>query len=131
LKVSDIHPEEFLPDIIHQFERQRRKEISIVQNIPVMKKDKTVFFADISSSQILFNGEECLLGLFRDITERKLVEEQIRRLNSELEQKVQERTIELKQTIAQLEQTNKVFVGRELKMAELKARIKELEKQEK
>lgn len=128
LEISDIHPEESLPRIIHQFEILWRKEILTARDIPIMRKDKTVFFADINASPIIFDGEECLLGLFRDITERKLAEEQIHQLNFELEQKVQERTTELKQTIAQLEQTNKVFVGRELKMAELKKQLVELEK---
>ncbi|PKN17013.1 MAG: hypothetical protein CVU71_17865 [Deltaproteobacteria bacterium HGW-Deltaproteobacteria-6] len=127
LGVSDIHPEESLPHVIRHFEMLRRKEILTARNIPVMRKDKTVFFADISSSPLIFDGEECLVGMFRDVTERKLAEEQIHQLNFELEQKVQERTAELKQTIAQLEETNKVFVGRELKMAELKKRIAELE----
>jgi len=69
------------------------------------------------------------IGHCLDITDHKKAEKKIRKLNDELEQKVQERTAELKQTIAQLEETNRVFVGRELKMAELKNRIKELEKQ--
>jgi len=58
--------------------------------------------------------------LMQDIAERNKAEGMIRRHNEELEQKVQERTAELKKTIAQLEELNRVFVGRELKMAELK-----------
>ncbi len=130
LGVSDIHPVESLPQIFHHLEMLRKREILTALNIPVLKKDKTIFFADISSSPITVDGKECLVGLFRDITERKLAEEQISRINAELEQKVQERTTELKQTIAKLEETNKVFVGRELKMAELKKRIAELEKKD-
>jgi BMFP domain-containing protein YqiC len=49
------------------------------------------------------------------------------RINEELEQKVQERTAELQKTIRQLEETNKIFIGRELRMIELKKRIEELE----
>ncbi len=40
-----------------------------------------------------------------------------------------ERTAELTSKTAELEETNKVFVGRELRMKELKERIKELEKE--
>ncbi|MEE9914168.1 MAG: PAS domain S-box protein [Deltaproteobacteria bacterium] len=70
------------------------------------------------------------IGHCLDITDHKQAEDNIRRLNDDLEQKVQERTAELKRTIAQLEETNKVFVGRELKMAELKTRIAELERRD-
>ncbi|MCX5848027.1 MAG: PAS domain S-box protein [Deltaproteobacteria bacterium] len=59
---------------------------------------------------------------------RKRAKEEIIRLNTELEQKVQERTAELHKIITEIEETNRVFVGRELRMAELKERIAELEK---
>jgi len=62
-----------------------------------------------------------------ELTERRRAEEEIRKLNEELEQRVRERTKELERRNYELEQMNKAFVGRELKMVELKERIKELE----
>lgn len=69
----------------------------------------------------------CLDGVIFDITAHRQAEDEIRKLNEELEQRVQERTVELKEKNAELEQMNKIFVGRELKMVELKNRIRELE----
>ena len=83
--VSDIHPEESLPYVIGQFEKLLRKEISIARDIPVMKKDKTVFFADVSGSPLTIAGNEYLLGMFRDITDRKQAEEALRETRDYLE----------------------------------------------
>lgn len=74
LNVSDIHPKDSLTYVIDQFERLAKKEITIVHDIPMMRKDKTVFFADVNSSSIILEGKECLMGIFRDITERKQLE---------------------------------------------------------
>jgi len=68
---------------------------------------------------ILFSGE--------DITERRQAEDKIRKLNQALEQRVLERTVELEKKNTELEKMNKLFVGREVRMAELKEHIAELE----
>ena len=62
-----------------------------------------------------------------DITERKLAEDKLCRLNEELEARVQKRTEELAAKNSELERLNHVFVDRELRMRELKEKIAELE----
>lgn len=76
--VADIHPEESVPYVIDQFEKLLRKEILIAQDIPFMRKDKTVFFADVGASQITLDGKKCIIGMFRDVTERKRAEDMLR-----------------------------------------------------
>jgi C4-dicarboxylate-specific signal transduction histidine kinase len=66
-------------------------------------------------------------AIARDITERKKAEEEIRKLNTELEERVRERTAELESKITEIERMNKLFVGRELAMIELKEKIAEME----
>jgi len=54
---------------------------------------------------------------------------ELKELAESLEEKVKERTIELERRIAELEKFHKLTVGRELKMIELKEKIKELEEE--
>jgi hypothetical protein len=56
---------------------------------------------------------------------------EIRKSRQNLEHLVLERTKELNQKISQLSDTNRVMIGRELKMIELKKKIKELQEQAK
>jgi len=100
-----------------------------------LRRDGAKFPGEISSA--IFkdaNGKLKTSMIIRDITERKQAEsqreaalEEIRQLNEDLELRIGDRTVELKKTISQLEDLNRVFVGRELKMMELKKRIAELE----
>ena len=66
-------------------------------------------------------------GVVLDVTERHQAEEEIHKLNKELENRVIDRTIELENKNSELEEMNKLFLGREVRMAELKNRIAKLE----
>jgi len=71
LSVTDIHPEESLPYIFDQFDKMANKEISRSQNLPFRRKDKSIFYADGSALAISLHGEECLVGVFTEVTEIK------------------------------------------------------------
>jgi len=66
-------------------------------------------------------------NLKRNITEHKQAEDEIRKLNEELEQRVAEWTSELGEKVAELVRMNDLFVGREFRIKELRDRVNELE----
>jgi PAS domain S-box-containing protein len=78
LGVSDIHPPEVLEEVQRQFAKQLRGEIRVALNLPVKRKDGSLFFADISSSPMELAGHHYLVGIFHDVTERMQAEERIR-----------------------------------------------------
>ncbi|MBF0573813.1 MAG: response regulator, partial [Desulfamplus sp.] len=75
--VRDIHPLEYLPPIINGFRAQAQCQKVLNENIPCIRKDGSLFFADINASPIDIEGQNLLLGMFRDITYRKLAEEEL------------------------------------------------------
>jgi PAS domain S-box-containing protein len=81
MQISDIHPAADLPTIIEQFERQARGEIFPLVNIPMLRKDRSIFYADINATPIQLGGQTCMLGDFRDITDRMQAEMRIQHLN--------------------------------------------------
>ncbi len=75
LGVEDIHPKDSLPHVMDQFRKQLSKEIALANNLPMQRKDGSVFYADVHSAPLPFAGKSCIMGIFRDITERKNTEE--------------------------------------------------------
>ena len=67
------------------------------------KKNGHEFPVEISLSNYKTNGEMFIIAFIIDRTERKESEERIKRINAELELKVEERTKILKETLHQLE----------------------------
>ncbi|MDO9035310.1 MAG: PAS domain S-box protein [Methanoregula sp.] len=78
LSKSDIHPQADQPYVIDKFEKQTHGDIALSYDIPVLRKDGTVFFADIRFSVVTLQNRHYLLGIFRDITKRKAAEEALR-----------------------------------------------------
>ena len=83
--VMDIHPEKDLPYVIEQFKKLSRKEIELAKDIPVKRKDGSIFYVDIKSFPITLLGKPYLAGIFRDTTERKHAEEVLKEREQELE----------------------------------------------
>ena len=81
MDIHDIHPEERMPLIVEKFEQQARGEISIAADVPMKRKDGSVFYADINTTPITFGDRACLLGTFKDITDRMQAAARIEHLN--------------------------------------------------
>jgi len=81
LGVMDIHPKDAVSYVVGQFEKQAKGEKFIAKDIPIKRKDGSIFYTDINSAQFEFGGKKLQMGIFRDVTERKQAEQAL--LNSE------------------------------------------------
>jgi PAS domain S-box-containing protein len=95
LGVADIHPAADLPGIVEIFDRQARGELQFAQNLPVLRKDGSVFAADISVTRLIIDDHPYAAGFFRDITARLRVERELESYRADLERQVAARTAEL------------------------------------
>ncbi|MBA4421639.1 MAG: hypothetical protein C0390_00910 [Syntrophus sp. (in: bacteria)] len=113
------------------FRRLILREIpTFVREKRYTRKDGAVVWGQVSVT-MLFDREgqaSMVTAVIQDITDRKKAEEELRKYRDQLEELVRERTAELENKISEIERLNRLFVGRELRMKELKERIKELEK---
>ena len=71
LSVNNIHPKDALEFVVSEFNAQAKKEKVLATNIPCLRKDGTVFYANINTTTNLIDGIECNVGFFNDITEQK------------------------------------------------------------
>ena len=76
--IEDIHPKESLEYVFSEFEAQVRGEKTLVRDIPCLRKDGEIVYTDINATPALIDGRNCDVGFFRDITEHRQLEEQLR-----------------------------------------------------
>jgi PAS domain S-box-containing protein len=77
LGVADIHPKKDLPYVLNQFKKQL-KGITLAKDIPVLRRDRKIVYCDVNSRVIKIGKQKLLIGFFRDITEHKKAEEDLR-----------------------------------------------------
>jgi len=75
LNIMAIHPEKDLPHVIETFNRQAGGGESLAHDLPVQRKDGSVFLADFNSAPASLGGKKCLVGTMHDATERKRLQE--------------------------------------------------------
>ena len=77
LNVMDILPKVGLERTLKHFERQLKGEIFTATDIPIKRKDSSIFYTDINSSLINISSKAYILGMFRDITENKTLRNEL------------------------------------------------------
>jgi PAS domain S-box-containing protein len=77
LSITKLHPKDTIDIVISEFESQLRGEKPISFALPCVRKDGTVFYADIAGASTIFKGRKCVVGFFSDVTKRKQAEAEL------------------------------------------------------
>ena len=77
--IPDLHPPEEVTNDLQRFQAAAEGRVSINEDRPVLRKNGSLFYADITGHRILYEGRPCLLALFRDMTEHKQAEDALER----------------------------------------------------
>ncbi len=109
MTLKDIRPSEEMPRLMQNVAEATQK---VQASSPWVHraKDGITFSVEIHSHSIEYSGRPARLVMSNDITERKRAEEEIRQLNAELEQRVEARTRELRETQEKLVRQEKLAV---------------------
>jgi PAS domain S-box-containing protein len=84
MSVKDLHREADLPGVMADFEAQMNGVKALAQEIPCRRKDGAIVFADVNASSITLEGRACMLGFFRDVSERRRAEAERGKLQAQL-----------------------------------------------
>ncbi|MCI0458416.1 MAG: response regulator, partial [Gemmataceae bacterium] len=98
LSADSMAPGENLSDSV----RLVRKVVRTSGEVVGRRKGGGTFPMEVAFSEVPLGGRKLITGIFRDITERKKAEDEIRRMNEELEDRVRLRTFELEEAMGKL-----------------------------
>ncbi|MDE3253559.1 MAG: PAS domain S-box protein, partial [Bacteroidota bacterium] len=127
--------ETFIPQRFHDrhqghqeryYANQQSRPMGIGMDLYAIKKDGTEFPVEVSLGMYTAGEETFVIAFVSDITIRKKGEEEIKKLNAELEKKVRERTDELAESIQQLEKQIKETEEVEIELRKSLEKEKEL-----
>ncbi len=124
MNIKDLSPKNEVDHYVRLF-----KSIEINKNLFIelnlLNKKKEIVPVDLNAVT-LPNGT--IFGSCRNISKRKETETELHKHQTQLEEIVKQRTKELEDKNEELERFNKLFIGREFRIKELKERLKRYEK---
>ena len=85
LRIDDTHIEQDLPAALENFERLRNGESTTLDNLPMRRKDETIFYVEMKGCALYINQHLYILGMLRDMTERRRAQEALRESERKLD----------------------------------------------
>ena len=79
LTIGQVHPPEVMPKVREYIQEVARGKVVRVENIPFLRRDGSVIYTDVVTSQIPYNGRICRINFVHDVTDRKRAEEVLAR----------------------------------------------------
>jgi PAS domain S-box-containing protein len=113
---SQLHPKEDTEKYKKIFEEHIQSGTAISENIFVLNKDKKKIPVEISAGVTAIGGKRLIQGIFRDITDRKLIEKQLKTSLREKEvlfRELHHRTKNNMQVISSLLNIQSAFINNE------------------
>jgi PAS domain S-box-containing protein len=90
------------------------------------RKDNTYYDVEVHLQLFKYENENLFTAIILDITDRLKAENELKKLKENLEHKVEKKTKQLKERIAELEHFHDVTIKREIRMKELSDELKKL-----
>ncbi|MDX2284775.1 MAG: PAS domain S-box protein [Bacteroidia bacterium] len=87
LTLEAIHPAQDLPQVLAGFDRAAADPRHTGRHIPMLRKDGSIFFADVQGVPVELDGRPCLCGVFTDRTAELEQERQLREAKEAAEQR--------------------------------------------
>ncbi|BAV05800.1 two-component sensor histidine kinase [Filimonas lacunae] len=129
-KIEILIPSRYHHKHVHHREafsnHMQNRPMGLGMDLYGVRKDGSEFPVEVSLCHYRNDDNNLVIAFINNITIRKKAEEEIRRLNDELEDKVEQRTFELKETMTKLEESTEELaksLNKEKELNELKSRF--------
>ncbi|MFO7744462.1 MAG: PAS domain-containing sensor histidine kinase [Psychroflexus sp.] len=105
-------------------DKSEKRQMGHGRNLHGLKKNGEIFPVEAGLNPFLYEGKRYVMSLVSDITERQTQKLKIEELNKDLEQKIEQRTEELKLTIGKLQNLNSKLGSEVQKRKEAESKTK-------